>query len=280
MTFRDPRVLLKAHGLWTKKRFGQNFLIDPTVPERIARAGGVSGRSKVVEIGSGCGTLTQVLGESGAAVIALEYDRDLIPVARAELAQWPQVEVREANVLDTVWPALADELGGPLLIYGNLPYHLSSPIIFGLLEVSSAWERACFMVQREFAQRLVARPGERAAGSLSVHAALWTQSTMLFEVPPESFYPSPKVHSAVVVIERRAKPAVHIDDQKTFNQLVKTLFAQRRKMSRKTLKLICEDVPALLDAAGVDGMRRGEEFELWELAELANALTSLRRAES
>ena len=111
MSFRDPRILLKAHGLWTKKRFGQNFLVDPSIPEQIARSGGVSTQSRVVEIGAGCGTLTQALAGVGAPIIALEYDRELIPVARAELAHAPHVEVREANVLHVDWQGLADELG-------------------------------------------------------------------------------------------------------------------------------------------------------------------------
>ena len=278
MTFRYPRILLKAHGLWTKKRFGQNFLIDPNIPEQIARAGGIASHSRVVEIGAGCGTLTQALVGVGAKIIALEYDRELLPVARAELAGRELVEVREANVLHVNWSSLAAELGGPLLIYGNLPYHLSSPILFALLDDLNAWERACFMVQKEFAQRLVARPGERAAGSLSVHAALWTRSTMLFQVPPSAFHPAPKVDSAVIVIEKRQRPAVEVTDIRTFDHVVKALFAQRRKMSRKALKPICDDVPFVLEAAKIDGTRRGESLTLDEIANLANALSSWRSA--
>ena len=147
MIFHDPRAVLKAHGLWTKKQCGQNFLIDPTIPSRIVLAGGVQKTDSVFEIGAGCGTLTRALAEVGCPVVALEYDRDLVPVARADLAWADHVEIREGNVLDVNWPQLSVDLDGPLVIYGNLPYHLSSPIIFGLLDNHQAWRRACYILQ-------------------------------------------------------------------------------------------------------------------------------------
>ena len=274
MTFHDPRAVLRAHNLWTKKHFGQNFLIEASVPTRIVQAGGVTQSDVVFEIGAGCGTLTRALAPSADRVIALEYDRDLVPVARAETAWAGHVEVREGNILDVDWPALMQEAGKPLLIYGNLPYHLSTKIVLGLLDHPDCWTRACFMLQKEFAERLVAEPGTRAAGALSVQAALWATSSIVFYVPPGSFHPPPKVDSAVIVMEKRDKPAVDVGDPNAFRKIVRALYAQRRKMARKALKGLCDDAQALLDSCGIDGTRRGETFSLEELGQLSRALGS------
>ena len=274
MIFHDPRAVLKAHGLWTKKQFGQNFLIAADVPERIVRMGGVRKDDAIFEIGAGCGTLTRALAETGNRVIALEYDRDLVPVARAELAWAPHVEIRAGNVLDVNWPDIAEELGQPPIIYGNLPYHLSSKIILGLLEHPHAWRRACFMLQKEFAERLAAQAGQREGSALSVQAAVWMVTTLAFDVPPDSFHPKPKVNSSVIVIESRQAPAVDVGCPKRFRTVVRALFAQRRKMVRKALKPITDDVEGLLEQAGLSGTRRGESFTLEELAELSRALTN------
>ena len=272
MSFRDPRDVLKGHGLWTKKHFGQNFLIDAAVPDRIASSGGASPSDAVFEIGAGCATLTRALAPICGQLIALEHDRDLVPVARAEMAWADNVEIREGNVLDVSWSEIADEMGQPLIIYGNLPYHLSTKIVLGLLSELNSWNRACFMLQKEFAARLCAKPGTRESSALSVQAALWTWSTMLFEVGSQSFHPAPKVDSAVIVIERRAEPAADVGDSKSFRSVVRALFAQRRKMARRALKSITQDADGLLEAAGLDGTRRGESFNLAEIAALSRAL--------
>jgi 16S rRNA (adenine1518-N6/adenine1519-N6)-dimethyltransferase len=272
LSFRDPRDVLKGHGLWTKKHFGQNFLIDPSIPDRIAQVGGASAKDVIFEIGAGCGTLTRSLAPIASRVIALEYDRDLAPVARAELAWAENVEIREGNVLDVEWDTLAEEAGQPLVIYGNLPYHLSSRILLELLEHEQSWHRACFMLQKEFAVRLCAKPGRRESSALSVQTALLTWATMVFEVGASSFHPAPKVDSAVVVLERRPEPAAEVGDPRSFRNVVRALYAQRRKMARRALKSISSDPEGLLSAAGIDGSRRGENFTLEEIAALSRAL--------
>ena len=272
MSFRDPRDVLKGHGLWTKKHFGQNFLIDAAIPDRIASSGGASKADAVFEIGAGCATLTRALAPISGQLIALEHDRDLVPVAQAEMAWADNVEVREGNVLDVSWAAIAEEMGQPLVIYGNLPYHLSTKIVLGLLAELDSWKRGCFMLQKEFAARLCAAPGTRASSALSVQAALWTWSTMLFDVGSHSFHPAPKVDSAVMVIERRPEPAADVGDPRSFRNVVRALFAQRRKMARRALKSIVQDSDALLKEAGLDGTRRGESFNLNEIAALSRAL--------
>lgn len=271
---RDPRTVLRAHDLWAKKHFGQNFLVAAGAPERIAAAGGATPDDVAFEIGAGCGTLTRAIAARGCRVIALEHDRDLVPVARAEVAPWPRAEVREGNVLDADWTALAAEAGRPLLLYGNLPYHLSTPILLSLLEAPTAWDRACFLLQREFAERVAAAPGTRECGTLSAYAALMTEPRVAFRLPPGAFHPPPKVESAVLVLVRRAAPAADVGDFDVFRRVVRALFAQRRKTARNALRAATPDAEAALTAAGLAPDRRGETFTLAELAALSRAVAA------
>ena len=280
MTFHDPRDVLREHGLWTKKKFGQNFLTSPTVPEKIARVGGARPEDGIFEIGAGCGTLTRALAARASKVIALEYDRDLVPVARSELAGSPHVEIRQGNVLDIDWDLVCHEFERPPIIYGNLPYHLSSKIILGLLAKPHAWQRACFMLQKEFADRLSARVGSRQSSALSVQVAVWAITTHAFDVPSHAFHPAPKVDSSVIVMERLQEPVVDVDNHHALRVVVRALFAQRRKMARKSLKPISHDVEGLLRLAGLDGTRRGETFDLEEVAALSRALKAQHLAQS
>tara|TARA_B100001093_G_C26823287_1_gene1012868 strand:- start:990 stop:1811 length:822 start_codon:yes stop_codon:yes gene_type:complete len=273
MNFHDPRAVLRAHGLWTKKKFGQNFLISAEVPQRIVQAGGLLENDVVFEIGAGCGTLTRALAPHTGRLIALEYDRDLVPVARAELGWADHVEIREGNVLDVNWSSIKDEFGQAPIIYGNLPYHLSSKIILGLIENPGQWRRACFMLQTEFAQRLTATVGTRASSSLTAQCALWSVASHAFDVPARAFHPAPKVDSSVIVMESLAEPAVDVGDPKVFKSVVRALFGQRRKMVRKALKSICADVNSLLSETDLDGQRRGETFTLDEIARLSRSLS-------
>lgn len=272
----DPRVVLKAHGLWARKRLGQNFLVDPMIPGRIAFAGGVTAEDAVFEIGAGTGVLTHALAARAKKVLAIEFDRDLLPVLRAELGYADHVTIREGDVRKVDWAAVSEELGGPALIYGNVPYNLSSEIMIGLIEAPTAWRRACFLLQKEFAQRAAAPPGTKKCGALSAMVALYCHASIAFQVPAGCFHPQPKVESAVLVLERRAEPAADPGDLRTFRQVVRALFAQRRKMARKALKPIVAESEAVLEAAGVAPTRRGETFTLAELAAVSRALKAHR----
>ena len=272
----DPRIVLKAHGLWARKRLGQNFLIDPMIPGHIAFAGGARSTDAVFEIGAGTGVLTHALAERAKSVLALEFDRDLVPVLRAELGYAENVTIREGDIRQIDWTAIAEELGGPPIIYGNVPYNLSSNIIIGLIEAPETWRRACFMLQKEFAERAAAPPGTKKCGSLSAIVALWCHASLAFQVPPSSFHPPPKIESTVLVLERRAEPAEDVGDLRTFRQVVRALFAQRRKMARKALKPLTEESEAVLDEAGLAPTRRGETFNLAELAAISRALIAWR----
>ncbi len=277
----DPRKVLQAHGLWTKKQFGQNFLVDPAMPARIAAVGGARADDVIYEIGAGVATLTRALIGRGKRLIALEYDRDLVPVARAETAFDPTVEIREGDIRQTDWAAEAEAAGQPLMVYGNVPYNLSTEILLGLLDAPpTAWRRACLLLQREFAMRAAAAPGTRQCSALSAQVALLTHATVAFEVPREAFHPAPKIESAVLVLERRDDLAVDVGDRRVFRQVVRALFAQRRKMARKALKPLCADAEGLLTAAGVDPMARGETLNLEALARVSRTLIEWRAAQA
>ena len=272
----DPRVVLKAHGLWAQKRLGQNFLIDPMIPGQIAFAGGAQATDAVFEIGAGTGVLTHALAERAKSVLALEFDRDLLPVLRAELGYAEHVTIRGGDIRDINWAEVAEELGGPPVIYGNVPYNLSSNIMIGLIESPQSWRRACFLLQKEFAVRAAAPPGSKKCGALSAMVALWCHASLAFQVPAASFHPAPKIDSTVLVLERRAEPAADVGDLRTFRQVVRALFAQRRKMARKALKPLTEESEAVLAAAGLAPTRRGETFNLSELAAISRALIAWR----
>ncbi|MCB9525370.1 MAG: ribosomal RNA small subunit methyltransferase A [Myxococcales bacterium] len=273
----DPRKVLEAHGLWTKKHFGQNFLIDPTVPPRIAAVGGAGPDDVIFEIGAGVATLTRALAGRAKKVIALEYDRELVPVARVETAFADEVEIREGDVRHVDWAAEAAAAGQPLVIYGNLPYHLSTDILMGLLDAPpGTWRRACFLLQTEFAERAAAAPGTRECSALSARVALATHATLAFGVPRTAFHPAPKVESAVLVLERRDEPAVDVGDPRAFRHVVRALFAQRRKMARKALKPVCADPAAVLAAADIPETVRGEALSLEQLGALSRALVAWR----
>lgn len=275
MSFKDPRNVLKRHGLWTKKQFGQNFLVDPIVVERIVSVSGAQPTDIALEIGAGCGTLTSMISSAVETVTAVEYDRDLIPVVTAELLNYANTTVREMNVLDIDWASEATQAGQPLMLFGNLPYHLSSEIILSLIDSHGAWRRACFMVQKEFGERLAAPAGTRQSSGLSVQLQLVACTSIAFYVSPQSFTPPPKVESCVIVIEPHAAVEQDIGSPKAFKAIVKALFGQRRKMSRKALKSLNVDVGQLLARAKLDGTRRGETFCLDELARLSRTLHAI-----
>ena len=273
-TIPNPHHVLREHGLKAKKALGQNFLTDPSMIEAIAQAGGLDTQSFVFEIGAGCGTLTHALAQRAKQVVALEYDDDLYEIARSELSYANHVEIRKGDIRTLDWQALAEETEHPMLVFGNLPYYLSSDIVLALLEKHTHWSRACFLVQLEFAQRICAPPGLRQSGSLSALAHLLTYPSLLFQVPPHVFSPPPKVESAVMVLERRQQPAFDVGSMSTFRALVRAVFNQRRKMLRRSMKAVHPDPISILTALDLDPTHRGEQLSLKDLARVSKAMSS------
>lgn len=269
----SPRALLDKYDLRAKKSWGQNFLGDEAILDDIARLAAPRPGERVVELGAGLGHLTARLLARGAAVTAVERDRDMARVLRGELGD--RVTLLEADAARLDYAALA--AGAPLAVVGNLPYHLTSPILFGLLDQVAHVTRAVFLLQREVAERLAASPGEKDWGVLSVFLQREAEVSVERIVPPGAFFPPPKVHSAVIhVAFRPPAPAAAVADPARFRRLVKAGFAQRRKTLGNALKAgkvaPAEALAAALAAAGVDPGRRGETLTIEEWAALDRAL--------
>ncbi|WP_242395130.1 16S rRNA (adenine(1518)-N(6)/adenine(1519)-N(6))-dimethyltransferase RsmA [Anaeromyxobacter oryzisoli] len=273
----SPRALLDRYGLHAKKSWGQNFLGDERVLDDIARLAAPRAGETVLELGAGLGHLTARLVARGARVVAVERDRDMARVLRGELGD--RITLVEADAARLDLPALAARYGaGPsprLAVVGNLPYHLTSPILFSLLDQVEHVLRAVFLLQREVAERLAAPPGSRDWGILSVLLQREADVSVERIVPPGAFWPPPKVSSAVLCALFRP-PADPIVDRERFRRLVKAGFAQRRKTLRNALEAgkIAgpEALGAALATAGVDPGRRGETLGLAEWAALERAL--------
>ena len=279
-TYPSPRTLLERYGLRAKKSWGQNFLGDPEVLEHIAALAAPAPGDRVVELGAGLGHLTARLVARGARVAAVERDRDMARVLRGELGE--QIALLEADAarmdyaaLARAWPQPGAEGGARVAVVGNLPYHLTSPILFSLLDQVAAVSRGVFLLQREVAERLAAPPGSRDWGILSVLLQREADVALTRIVSPRAFVPPPKVESAVLQVAFRP-PADPIQDPVRFRRLVKAGFAQRRKTLRNALEAARivepERLAAALAAAGVDPGRRGETLTLAEWAAIDRAL--------
>jgi 16S rRNA (adenine1518-N6/adenine1519-N6)-dimethyltransferase len=279
-TYPSPRTLLERYGLRAKKSWGQNFLGDPEVLEHIAALAAPAPGDRVVELGAGLGHLTARLVARGARVAAVERDRDMARVLRGELGE--QIALLEADAarmdyaaLARAWPQPGAEGGARVAVVGNLPYHLTSPILFSLLDQVAAVSRGVFLLQREVAERLAAPPGSRDWGILSVLLQREADVALTRIVSPRAFVPPPRVESAVLRVAFRP-PADPIRDPARFRRLVKAGFAQRRKTLRNALEAARISEPAqlaaALAAAGVDPGRRGETLTLAEWAAIDRAL--------
>jgi 16S rRNA (adenine1518-N6/adenine1519-N6)-dimethyltransferase len=274
MAYPSPRALLDKYDLRAKKSWGQNFLGDEHILGDIARLAAEEPGEPVVELGAGLGHLTAHLVARGARVVAVERDRDMARVLRGELGA--AVRLVEADAASLDYAALARDAGAArLAVVGNLPYHLTSPILFGLLDQAAHVSRAVLLVQREVALRLAAGPGSKDWGLLSVLLQHRADVSIERRVPPGAFLPPPKVESAVVLALFR-EPAARPRDEGRFRRLVKAGFAQRRKVLANALAAARiapeETVAGALAAAGVDPRRRGETLTVGEWVAVERAL--------
>lgn len=277
MTTASPKAILQRHHLKPKKAWGQNFLGDEHHLAAIAAAARLAPGDPAVELGAGLGHLTRHLAAAGARVIAVERDRELVPVLREELAGLP-VDVREDNAATVDLAALAAEAGGPLVVVGNLPYHLSTEILFHVEAARAHVRRAVFLLQREVTARIAAPPGGKDYGILSVLLQLHADVDVPHHVPAGAFTPPPDVESAVVRLEFRAAPKADPGDEALFRRVVKGAFAQRRKTLGNALKAAriaeAEALAAAFAEAGIDPGRRAETLSVPEFAALSRALAA------
>ncbi len=266
----DPRRVLGRHGLAPKRSFSQNFLVSKSAVERIVGALALAPSERVVELGPGLGTLTGALLRAGARVIAVDADRDMLAVLAAELGHSPALDARHGDATDVDFAQLAE--GARIAVAGNLPYAVTGGIFRRIVDQHTHVDRAVLMVQREVRDRLIAEPGTKAYGALSVFVGGVFTIKSVCIVPAGAFYPAPRVDSAVVLLKARSDP---FDvSRPSFVACVRASFEARRKTLRNALLRIHEParVDAGLEAAGIDGKRRGETLSVAEFDKLARAL--------
>lgn len=270
----SPRTLLDRHGLRAKRAWGQNFLGDANLLARIANLACGPGVPAVIEIGAGLGHLTARLLERAERVVAIEQDRDMLAVLRAELGGHPGLELIEADALSVDYAALAQRLPGAPPVAGNLPYNISSPILFRLLRAGDALGRWTFLLQREVAERLAAGPGSRTYGALSVHVGLERRVTLPLRVHRSAFLPPPNVDSALAAFEplqQPLRPSAE-DQRRLLARVVDDAFSGRRKTLVNALRgRGWSGARALLQAAEIDPGLRAEALAPADYVRLAAA---------
>jgi 16S rRNA (adenine1518-N6/adenine1519-N6)-dimethyltransferase len=256
-----------------KKRFGQHFLVSATALRGVLRLAELTPDDVVLEIGAGTGTLTEALASKARRVLALELDRDLIPVLRQRFTERPHVEIIHADALTFDF----DQLPTPIKVVANLPYSTAVPILTRLFERRSRVHRGVVMLQREVAERLYAKPGTKAYGSLSLLTQWYATVEKGFNVPPSAFSPPPKVTSTVIRIIPRPTPPVVVQDEAWLFRIIHAAFAQRRKILANALRHAFPSLePSILrqtlEHSGIAAMRRGETLTLEDFARLSDAL--------
>ena len=273
--------ILQKYQFVFQKRFGQNFLIDPHVLEKIMAAAQIGPEDCVLEIGPGIGTMTQYLAERAARVVAVEIDEGLIPILRETLKDYGNVTLIRADILKVDIKELAQEYGGgrPFKVVANLPYYITTPIVMGLLEGDAPVESITVMVQKEVADRMQAGPGSKDYGALSLAVQYYADPYIAANVPPNCFIPRPNVGSAVIRLTRHAVPPVHVEDPALLFRIIRASFNQRRKTLVNSLnnsqELACtkEEAAQALEYLGLGPSVRGEALTLEEFAGIANYLS-------
>lgn len=282
----SPLGILKKYDIRPYKGRGQSFLIDTNIIEKIVAATGISG-GIVLEIGAGIGVMTGIIADRADRVVAVEIDRNLIGVLRNELAARDNVEILEQDILrydiNLAYAGITNTSGSftKMTVIGNIPYNISSQILFRLIDFRNVISSMVLMFQREVADRITAMPGTKDYGLLSVIASLYTVASRVMIVPASCFYPSPKVESAVLRMVVRDKPAVDLRDDSHFFRLVKAAFSMRRKTLMNNLKNSVllpheqgRDMASVFDEARIDGQRRAETLSLEEFGHLSNVIYS------
>lgn len=273
--------VLQKYGFNFQKKFGQNFLIDSHVLEKIIAAAGVTKEDFVLEVGPGIGTMTQYLAESAREVVAVEIDRNLIPILEDTLSPYDNVSVINEDILKLDIGRLVEERNGgkPIKVVANLPYYITTPIIMGLFESHVPIENITVMVQKEVADRMQVGPGTKDYGALSLAVQYYAEPYIAANVPPNCFIPRPGVGSAVIRLTRHQTPPVTVEDEKLLFQLIRAAFNQRRKTlqnalnNSQELNLPKERIVAAIESLGVSPTVRGEALTLEQFAQLANFLT-------
>lgn len=272
--------ILQKYNFNFQKKFGQNFLIDEHVLNKIIRAAEITKDDYVLEIGPGIGTMTQYLACAAREVTAVEIDRALIPILEDTLKEYDNVSIINEDILKVDIAALAKEKNGgrPINVVANLPYYITTPIIMGLFESHVPLESITVMVQKEVADRMQVGPGTKDYGALSLAVQYYAEPYIVANVPPNCFMPRPAVGSAVIRLTRHQKPPVEVMDEKLMFRLIRASFNQRRKTLANGLKnsgelnLSKEVITAAIEKLGKGSSVRGEALDLEEFARLTNII--------
>ena len=273
--------VLQKYNFTFQKKFGQNFLIDPHVLDKIIAAAEITKDDFVLEIGPGIGTLTQYLAEAAREVVAVEIDSSLIPILEDTLSSYDNVSVINEDVLKVDLKKLAEERNGgkPIKVVANLPYYITTPIIMGLFESHVPLKSLTVMVQKEVALRMQAGPGTKDYGALSLAVQYYADPYLAANVPPNCFMPRPNVGSAVIRLTRFEETPVKVTDEALLFRLIRASFKQRRKtlqnglVNSPELHFSKEQVAAAIETLGVSPSVRGEALTLEQFAALCNALS-------
>ena len=272
--------ILDKYNFSFQKRFGQNFLIDANILDKITNGAGITHEDTVLEIGPGIGTLTQYLCEKAQRVVAVEIDKALIPILEDTLSGYDNITVINEDVLKLDLNGIVEEYAGgkPIKVVANLPYYITTPIIMGLFESGANICSITVMIQKEVADRIRTGPGSKDYGALSLAVQFYSSPEMVAYVSPECFIPKPKVGSAVIRLDRYERPPVEVRDEKLMFKVIRAAFSQRRKtlinclISDSELGLDREMVTGYLDKMGLRNDIRGEKLTLSQFAELSDLM--------
>lgn len=271
---------LRDYGFFPKKRLGQHFLVDRNILNKVIRTAEVGKEDVVVEVGSGLGEMTLALARLAKRVIAVEIDSKLVEILKKKSGDCPNVEVVESDILKVDFNHLFKKEGQPIKVVANLPYQISTPLLFRFIEAKEVFSTFTLMLQREVAERMVASPGGKEYGRLSVLLQMFLDLSVRFFIPPSAFFPRPKVESAVVQMGWKEEPTVEIQDEEWFKKVVKAGFGYRRKTVVNALKHsglpLPESIESRMEKIGVDPRRRPETLTIEEFIHLAKALKSLK----
>lgn len=281
----NPQVTIetiKKYDFAFQKKFGQNFLIDSHVLDKIIAAAGVTKKDVVLEIGPGFGTMTQYLAEAAKEVIAVEIDKTLIPILHETLADYENVTIINEDILKVDIAKLVEEKNGgkPIKVVANLPYYITTPIIMGLFESQVPLDNITVMVQKEVAQRMQAGPGTKDYGALSLAVQFYAEPYIVANVPPNCFIPRPGVGSAVIRLTKWENPPIAVKDEKLLFALIRASFNQRRKTLQNSLvnggiSVTKEQVVEALEKLELSSTVRGEALTLEQFARLSDTLKDM-----
>ena len=276
-------AVLNKYGFTFQKKFGQNFLIDPHVLEKIIASAGVTKDDMVLEIGPGIGTMTQYLAESAGRVVAVEIDNNLIPILQETLKDYDNVTVIHNDILKVEIAELAEKYNGgrPIKVVANLPYYITTPIIMGLFESHVPIDNITVMVQKEVADRMQEGPGSKNYGALSLAVQYYAEPYIVANVPPNCFIPRPSVGSAVIRLTRHKDAPVQTKDEQMMFRLIRASFNQRRKTlqnglnNASDLHFTKEQIASAIESMGLPPAVRGETLTLEQFAKLTDLLVEL-----